>query len=305
MPTTIAYAIALPHATETVPPIEGCFSMPGETVSLSALRAAFPFEGAFHYRARLNVPEGEYVWIDLTTGDETVPLSDSGVGIIRALPLFDVAPLAGAAGEFDALPAQYEAWRQRRSEELRAPLPAAAGRAGAEAAGVDGLGENSAPAAGAPVAMRMSSFFGQPPSAASASIEWSDGGGGSGGGDGSRDEPAPPAARRSTAASSIATGSSGGSIFKGLLNAAAKGLSDVGSAAVSAAKKVEKKGWFSTLKKNFLGGESAAAGAPVDAARFEDGADEGDGRDDGDEQADGSSGTHPRAIAANVDFDWR
>jgi hypothetical protein len=63
----------------------------------------------------------------------------------------------------------------------------------------------------------------------------------------------------------------GGSLLKGLMSAAAKGISDAAKAAEHAAKQVEKKGWFQNLKKNVAAvmgeGEDGASAGGAAASR--------------------------------------
>jgi len=352
----VAYTIPLPHPTETLPPVTGCFHVAGDEVPLSSLRAAFPFEGSFQFRARLAVPEadGGYVWLDLVDDHETAPLTD-GVAMIRAIPLFPVVASEEdmAASDFDLDPEAFDAWRRQRAQQLKAPLaPSAADAAGRGRGASSGWAEEasggeaapassptasagwwgaSLPAAGAASGSAAPSGRPRPESDADAGFGDVAGPGGAGaGGDGWadaewRDDTAASGGRgapqRAARASGVAV-AAGGGLLKGLMSAAAKGISDAAKAAEHAAKQVEKKGWFQNLKKNVAavmgegeegpgaGGAAAGRGAGqgsrgsfAAAEALPDEEDDGAGRggQDGDEDGgEGEAGDHAAAAATTA-----
>lgn len=51
---------------------------------------AFPFEGQFHFRAKLTRGDAPFVWLDLKDGEDRVPLVQDGAAVIKVTPLFDV-----------------------------------------------------------------------------------------------------------------------------------------------------------------------------------------------------------------------
>lgn len=113
----VHYTIALPSTEPTVEP-SGVFEVDVDgKLTVGSLRESWPFEGPFHFRARVATPDGSYVFLDLPSSDASVvpPLGD--VYVIRALPLFDVAQPASAhdATDFELLPAQYDALVRRRN----------------------------------------------------------------------------------------------------------------------------------------------------------------------------------------------
>lgn len=131
----VVYEVQVPGASSgSVEPISGAFVLPSgaSSVTLRELKASWPFEGSFRFRAKLVVPENEggFLWLDLLDEDETAPL-ENGVATIRALPLFPVASTVGAVlleseaseNDFNLTPQQYDQWRTSRVELMRMPLP--------------------------------------------------------------------------------------------------------------------------------------------------------------------------------------
>ena len=73
----------------------------GTKLTLRDVTAAWPFEGAFHFRAQLSPPGEAHVFLDLVDGLSTlVPLLADGSASIRALPLATLngLPLQAAQG---------------------------------------------------------------------------------------------------------------------------------------------------------------------------------------------------------------
>lgn len=96
----------------------------GGRLDVQTLRKWWPYEGKFYFRAQVMPKDGQYVWFDLTD-DAFVPLRD-GVAIIRALPLFTIQQSEEPA----LVPAQHEAWKRQKIQQLGA-APAASSRAAA------------------------------------------------------------------------------------------------------------------------------------------------------------------------------
>lgn len=93
----------------------------GERLTVARLKEHWPFEGPFHFRARITPatePEN-FVWMDLINDAAFVPLAE-GVATIKALPLFDLPnPNAQSTSncDFTWTPAQYSAWVLKRSAQ--------------------------------------------------------------------------------------------------------------------------------------------------------------------------------------------
>ena len=118
----VRYTVALPGASEREE-LEGCLEVPrlgepGDKLTLAAVRGAWPYEGAWHFRAQASTKEG-HVYLDLPSDGAVVPLNAAdGTATIRALPLFNVttAEEEGAVEPPFASPDAYYAAVKRRRE---------------------------------------------------------------------------------------------------------------------------------------------------------------------------------------------
>jgi hypothetical protein len=121
---------------ERVPPMASFEIAGASALTLSQLRAWWPFEGDFHFRARMCGKDGQpYTWLDLTDDGAEVPLVE-GAAIVRALPLFNIDVDHGdaTAGEhgreeddmpLGAFPLSPEQWQDVMAAHARkvAPTP--------------------------------------------------------------------------------------------------------------------------------------------------------------------------------------
>ena len=53
----------------------------------------FPFEGKFHFRAKVQPRGRPFVWLDLREPQERVPLVEKNVAVVKATPMFDLEGL--------------------------------------------------------------------------------------------------------------------------------------------------------------------------------------------------------------------
>jgi hypothetical protein len=122
----------------------------GDRLTLRDIAAAWPFEGAFHFRAQLSPPGEGHVFLDLCNGPATVvPLLADGSAMIRALPLDMVSVGSSARSQMIRgekwvwSAADFEAWGLARAARL-ARSAAAAGdeEGGGERTGGSGGGDN-------------------------------------------------------------------------------------------------------------------------------------------------------------------
>lgn len=102
----------------------------GQKLTLRDVAAAWPFEGAFHFRAQLSPPNEPHVFLDLTEGPSMfVPLLADGSASLRALPLcalgqsMRVSGVDGGAWAWSA--EEYNAWGIERVKRSAAAAAAA------------------------------------------------------------------------------------------------------------------------------------------------------------------------------------
>lgn len=74
--------------------LSGCFQLTliDTDVKLHQLKANFPYEGNFAFRAKVRAKgakSSSYMWMDVTEDDAVVPRVNSDVIVVKALPLFD------------------------------------------------------------------------------------------------------------------------------------------------------------------------------------------------------------------------
>jgi hypothetical protein len=92
------------------------FFMPGNIITLSALRAAFPFYGRFHFRYQ-TTSDGMTVWEDIISPDDPIP-NPGGVISLKVL-LMDVGDDDLSPAETQAVQCQYSAMVARQEEKHR------------------------------------------------------------------------------------------------------------------------------------------------------------------------------------------
>lgn len=236
----------------TTPPVQGSYELDVPALTLGALRASWPFEGEFAFRARVQL-DGTHAWQDLVS-DETPIAAPDGNAVVRALPLFDVGEAVDAP-DYDVDPVAYDAWRagcRRDTVDIaRTPITFSAGGASVD------LESSSSASAG-----RASSSGGAGAAAAASDDGW-----------GAADDGSSWRPRSSTGGSGVGAVDAGGAapaaaavgaVWKGLVSSAAKGISAATSAAAAAAETVEKKGWFNGLTRTIaktVGGVVASTAA--------------------------------------------
>ena len=108
----------------------------GTKLTLRDVTAAWPFEGAFHFRAQLSPPGEAHVFLDLVDGLSTlVPLLADGSASIRALPLATLNGIPPAQGEAWVWSAEdFTRWNVERVAKASSRL--------VEAAAADGSGSD-------------------------------------------------------------------------------------------------------------------------------------------------------------------
>ena len=121
----INYTLALPIPSSSIlppPPTSGSLELPDDEsgaarITVANLRAMWPFEGAWHFRAQVPTPDGSFVWLDLVAEESVLPpaAGEPSTRTVRALPLFD-ASVQGGAGDYALLPEEFEARRAARAE---------------------------------------------------------------------------------------------------------------------------------------------------------------------------------------------
>lgn len=88
----IVYSVALPSSELVLdePEVEGSFEVqlpPNQArPALSDVKNAWPFEGTFHFRCKVQPKNEPFVWFDLVNDSVFLHVSD-GVATVRALPL--------------------------------------------------------------------------------------------------------------------------------------------------------------------------------------------------------------------------
>eukprot|EP01138_Halocafeteria_seosinensis_P005864 gb/GECG01005994.1/.p1 GENE.gb/GECG01005994.1/~~gb/GECG01005994.1/.p1 ORF type:complete len:458 (+),score=61.15 gb/GECG01005994.1/:1-1374(+) len=131
----VQYIIQLPNqGTTREEEIDGCFQVPGRRpkttkpdankqqqaspppqgrITLKDLKDNFPFEGQFHFRARIYTQkQKQLVWLDLCRDGETVPLSGENHALIKVLPLYEVED--DSQGNVESFPYTPEEWKAAR-----------------------------------------------------------------------------------------------------------------------------------------------------------------------------------------------
>lgn len=130
---------------------------PSNSLEVAQVRAAFPYEGRFHLRAKVVPAPGEFYWQDLVRDDDAVPFIAPRVAQLKVTPLFETgddgiqsasaaanttvsrgswAPVQPRPSSFPLSPAQW-AEKRRAIAERRAALTGPSGAGGAWEASFD------------------------------------------------------------------------------------------------------------------------------------------------------------------------